>query len=562
MTLDPDLLGDVAEADIIHPPVAEADPRVTFEELGVIAPIVEALAQIGITHPFPIQSLSIPIAIQGTDMIGQARTGSGKTLAFGISLLQRVSVPGEEAYADLDAPGKPQALVMCPTRELALQVTRDIAIASTIRKARVLTVYGGVGYDTQLDTLADGVDVVVGTPGRLLDLVDRRSLDLSHVKVLVLDEADEMLDLGFLPDVERLIARTPSDRQTMLFSATMPSAIVSLARMHLSHPVNVRAEAHDAQATVPDTTQYVYQAHDLDKPQIIAKLLQSPGATRVMVFCKTKRAVQRLTDDLEERGFSATCIHGDLTQIAREKALKQFRDGKAQVIVCTDVAARGIDVAKVSHVVNYACPDDEKTYIHRIGRTARAGNTGVAITLVDWADVTRWRVINRILDLPFGEIEESYSTSPHLLADLGVPEGATGRLVAPRPRDEQDSRRDRVDRGGARNSRGDRDRGRFDRGGRDDRAGHDAGQATGDGEPAERTARPPRSRVRRRNGQVIAEAAGSTAQPAPSAAPLAAPEATDDASRQADTGDAPRKRRRRRRGGSGGDTAASSAPEA
>jgi len=536
-----------APENFVHEPVAEADPRVTFEELGVMPDIVEALAEIGITHPFPIQALSIPIAIQGTDMIGQARTGTGKTLAFGISLLQRIAVPGQPEYEELEAPGKPQALVMCPTRELALQVTRDIAIASTKRHARVMTVYGGVGYDPQLDQLTAGVDVVVGTPGRLKDLADRRSLDLSHVKVLVLDEADEMLDLGFLPDVEKLIARTPSTRQTMLFSATMPSAIAALARTHLSHPVNIRAEAHDAQATVPDTTQFIYQAHNLDKPEIIAKLLQVQDADKIMVFCKTKRGVQRLTDDLIDRGFEATCIHGDLTQVSREKALKRFREGKVQVIVATDVAARGIDVANVSHVVNFECPDDEKTYVHRIGRTGRAGKKGIAVTLVDWADVTRWKVINRMLDLPFPEIAESYSSSPELMADLGIPAGTKGRIVPTKPRSEREDRGELLEQHGDRGSRG-RDGGH---GGRDgghggrDRDGGRGGRDRDGGQERSRPkatetesgeAKPRRDRVRRRNGEPIA-------------ADGTAPVVADASVTTEDGGSKPRRRRRRRSGG-------------
>lgn len=401
----------------------------------MIPPICEALAELGITSPFPIQALAIPIAINGTDMIGQARTGTGKTLAFGISLLQQVVVPTDPGYAELERPGLPQALVMAPTRELALQVASDLEMASTVRKARVLTVYGGVGYEPQLDALASGVDVVVGTPGRLLDLANRRSLDLSAVRVLVLDEADEMLDLGFLPDVERLISKTPKSRQTLLFSATMPAAVVALARMHLNQPVNVRAETKDAQLTVPDTTQFVYQAHDLDKPEIVGKLLQSPGCTRTIVFTRTKRAAQRLADELEDRGFSATSLHGDLNQAAREKALKKFRDGKVNTLVATDVAARGIDITDVSHVVNYECPDSEMTYVHRIGRTGRAGAKGVAVTLVDWADVTRWKVINKALGLPFAELVETYSTSPNLYADLEIPEGTRGRVKAAEPRE-------------------------------------------------------------------------------------------------------------------------------
>lgn len=420
------------------------------------AEIVESLALKGIIHPFPIQAMAIPIALAGTDMIGQARTGTGKTLAFGVSLLQRVAVPTDEAYAELEHPGKPQALVMTPTRELALQIAGDLADASAVRSARILTVYGGVGYEPQLDALASGVDVVVGTPGRLLDLANRRSLDLSHVRVLVLDEADEMLDLGFLPDVERLIARTPASRQTLLFSATMPSAIAGLARMHMSQPVNIRAEAHDAKATVPDTTQFVYQTHDLDKPEIVSKILQADHAGKVMVFTRTKRAAQRLADDLEDRGFAATSIHGDLSQVMREKALARFREDRVKVLVATDVAARGIDVADITHVINYECPDDDKTYVHRIGRTGRAGAKGVAVTLVDWQDVTRWKVINKTLELDFPELVETYSTSPNLFEDLHIPEGTKGRLRDPRPREPRDEKpRERK-----REERPKRDRGR------------------------------------------------------------------------------------------------------
>ncbi len=428
-----DPLADVVAEEIVTDDEPIEDPRKTFADLGVLPEICEALERVGITHPFPIQAMSIPIAVAGTDMIGQARTGTGKTLAFGISLLQRITVDNEPGVA-------PQALVVAPTRELALQVAKDLELASTVRRARVLTVYGGVGYEPQLDALAAGVDVVVGTPGRLLDLMDRRALDIRHLKVLVLDEADEMLDLGFLPDVERLIANTPASRQTLLFSATMPSAIASLARTHLTRPVNIRAEHHDESSTVPQTTQHVYQAHDLDKPEIVGRVLQATDVDKVMIFCRTKRAAQRIADDLVERGFPAAAIHGDLRQEARERALKRFREGKVSVLVATDVAARGIDVSGVSHVINYECPDDDKTYVHRIGRTGRAGASGIAITLVDWADLTRWKVINKTLDLGFDDPAETYSTSPHLFADLSIPEGTRGRIADPTPTESDEGR--------------------------------------------------------------------------------------------------------------------------
>jgi superfamily II DNA/RNA helicase len=386
------------------------------------------LADVGIASPFRIQALAIPIALTGSDMIGQARTGTGKTLAFGIPLLQRIVVPGERDYAQLSKAGAPQALVVTPTRELASQVSSDLATASTHRQARVITVYGGIGYQDQLQALRDGVEVVVGTPGRLIDLLERGALDLAHIKVLVLDEADKMLDLGFLPDVERILSQTPELRQTMLFSATMPAGIVSLARRHMRHPVNIRAEAPGETSTVPTTAQFIYRVHELDKPEIVARILQAESRGRVMVFCRTKRSAQRLADDLLDRGFAAASIHGDLNQLAREKALRRFRQGRVDVLVATDVAARGIDIEGVTHVINYECPDDEKVYVHRIGRTGRAGASGIAITFVDWADEARWHMINDTLGLPFGQPEETYSTSAHLYRDLGIDPAAQGRV--------------------------------------------------------------------------------------------------------------------------------------
>ena len=399
--------------------------------------IAAALERGGITTPFPIQEMTLSVALIGTDLIGQARTGTGKTLAFGIPVLQRTVAPSDPDYLDLAAPGKPQALVVAPTRELALQVSSDLKLAGANRGTRTLTVYGGVGYESQLDALKAGVEVVVGTPGRLLDLANRRTLDLSHVKVLVLDEADEMLDLGFLPDVQKLLAKTPETRQTMLFSATMPSAIVSLARTHMRHPMNIRAESTSDQQTVPATAQFIYQVHDLDKPEIISRILQSENSGTTIVFTRTKRQAQRVADDLAERGFPSSPLHGDMQQVAREKAMARFREGKVKVLVATDVAARGIDVADVTHVINYSCPEDEKNYLHRIGRTGRAGATGIAVTLVDWADVTRWKTINKALNLPFEEILETYSTSENLFHDMGIPPGTKGRIVpasdTPRP---------------------------------------------------------------------------------------------------------------------------------
>ncbi|HVD28362.1 MAG TPA: DEAD/DEAH box helicase, partial [Mycobacteriales bacterium] len=399
-------------------PVRDDSPR--FADLGVSEPIVRALADVGITRTFAIQEMTLPIALAGSDLIGQARTGTGKTLGFGVPLLQRIS-PGSTG-------GRPQALVVVPTRELCVQVTRDLQATGATLGFRVTSIYGGRAYEPQVSALRKGVDVIVGTPGRLLDLLNQGHLLLGSVSVLVLDEADEMLDLGFLPDIERILARVPDQRQTMLFSATMPGPIVALARRFMRQPVHVRAEAHEESRVVPQTQQFVYRAHALDKAEMLARILQARGRGLTMIFCRTKRTAQKVADDLVERGFAAAAVHGDLGQGAREQALRAFRSGKVDVLVATDVAARGLDVEGVTHVVNYQCPEDEKVYLHRIGRTGRAGASGVAVTFVDWDDLARWRMICDALSLPFHEPPETYSTSEHLHVDMDVPAGATGTL--------------------------------------------------------------------------------------------------------------------------------------
>jgi superfamily II DNA/RNA helicase len=407
------------------------DAQTSFSDFSIHPDIVAALADKGITSPFPIQSMTLPVALDRHDIIGQAKTGTGKTLGFGIPILNNAVSPVDDAWADFAYAGKPQALAVTPTRELAVQVAGDLEQAGSRRGIRVLTVYGGRAYEPQVDALRRGVEVVVGTPGRLIDLAKQGHLDLSHVKTVVLDEADEMLDLGFLPDVEKILALTPASRQTMLFSATMPGAVVALARRYMTQPTHIRAMSEgdgEDTHTVKAVEQFVYRAHAMDKVEMLARMLQAEGRGLTIIFSRTKRTAAKVADDLTERGFAAAPIHGDLGQGAREQALRAFRNGKVDILVATDVAARGIDVEHVTHVINYQCPEDEKTYLHRIGRTARAGNTGIAVTFVDWDDIPRWGMISKALDLGIPEPEETYSNSGHLYSDLDIPEGATGRL--------------------------------------------------------------------------------------------------------------------------------------
>ncbi len=413
------------------PPVALDDQHLassakTFRDFGIAEPICAALEAHGITTAFPIQALTLPIALDGHDLIGQARTGTGKTFAFGIPILERLRGEARE-------PSAPRALVVVPTRELAIQVGDDLRVAAARIGASVVTLYGGRAYEPQIEALAD-VDVVVGTPGRLLDLARQHHLKLDAVRQLVLDEADKMLDLGFLPDVERILGLTPPSRQTMLFSATMPGEIVTLARRHLSRPIHIRAEQHDEPAHVPTTEQHVFRAHQLDKVEVLARVLQADGRGLTIVFSRTKRSADQVATTLSSRGFAAAAVHGDLGQSQRERAMRAFRSGKVDVLVATDVAARGLDVDDVTHVINYECPEDEKAYLHRIGRTGRAGREGVAVTFVDWADLARWKTINDALHLGLDEPVETYSTSEHLYAALSIPAGTAGLL----PRDQRD----------------------------------------------------------------------------------------------------------------------------
>ncbi|MEU8614202.1 DEAD/DEAH box helicase, partial [Actinoplanes sp. NPDC048791] len=394
----------------------------TFAELGVRAETVDALAAAGITRAFAIQEYALPIALRGTDLIGQAPTGTGKTLGFGLPLLERVLAPSE------GADGQPQALVVVPTRELGLQVARDIAAAGSTRGVRVLPIYGGVAYEPQVDTLKKGVEILVGTPGRLLDLAKQKQLKLGSIKALVLDEADRMLDLGFLEDVEKILAMLPSERQTMLFSATMPDPIVALSRRFLHHPVTIHAGHTSESGPSPLTKQVVYRTHPLNKLEMVARILQARERGLTMIFTRTKRAADRVAEDLDFRGFAVAAVHGDLGQGARERALRAFRTGKIDVLVATDVAARGLDVSGVTHVINYDCPEDPDTYTHRIGRTGRAGATGVAVTFVDWEDMPRWVLIDKSMGLNMPQPPETYHTSPALFSDLDIPEGISGTL--------------------------------------------------------------------------------------------------------------------------------------
>ena len=486
----------------------------SFADFGVRQDISDALAAVGITSPFPIQELTLPVALSGQDIIGQAKTGTGKTLGFGLPTIQRVVGRDDEGWADLEYPGAPQALILVPTRELAIQVGDDLAIAAKLRNARVATLYGGVPIEPQAELLRQGLEVAVGTPGRIIDLYKQGFLNLKQVKIVVLDEADEMLDLGFQPSVEKILSYLPEKRQSMLFSATMPGPVIAMARQYMTKPMRISAaDPEDASKTKASIRQVVYRAHHLDKDEMIGRILRATGRGRTIIFTKTKRDAARVAEELVNRGFAAAPLHGDLNQVAREQALKAFRTGKVDILVATDVAARGIDVDDVTHVINHRVPEDEKTYLHRTGRTGRAGNEGTAITLVDWDDLPRWKVINDALELGVPEPVETYSSSEHLFYDLNIPLGTKGRL----PREERvaegmgdeffanarEERESRDGRGSRRDSRG--------RGGRS-RDGEKGGRRGGRSRDGEKGGRSEGRRRSERSAERSSERSGTESE--------------------------------------------------
>jgi len=354
-----------------------------FSSFNLRPELEQAINALGYVNPTPIQAGMIPLMLTGVDVIGQAQTGTGKTAAFSLPILNNLQ-PGKRA---------PQALVMAPTRELALQVAEATTSFGQFLKVNVLAVYGGAPYIRQINELRRGVDIVVGTPGRLIDLMDRGVLDLSAIQTVVLDEADEMLSMGFIEDIETILSATPADRQTALFSATMPGPIRRLAENYMRTPQSVIIQ-HE-QVTVPAIEQRYYLVNENEKTAALTRLFEMEEITSALIFVRTRAGTGDLANELSVRGFPAEALNGDLNQDARERTLNRFKAGQIKVLVATDVAARGLDIDDISHVFNYDLPDDSEIYVHRIGRTGRAGKTGIAISLVTVYEKRRVKDIER-----------------------------------------------------------------------------------------------------------------------------------------------------------------------
>ncbi len=378
-------------------------PNPTFDALGVAPDLVEALSSRGIATAFPIQALTIADALAGRDVCGKAKTGSGKTLAFGLPVLQTVKTA---------EPRQPRALILVPTRELATQVSEELAPVGAVRDIRVEAIYGGADIEKQIKKLKAGVEVVAATPGRMIDLIERKEVDLVDVGIVVLDEADRMADMGFMPQVEWILRHIPGNHQTLLFSATLDGVVQGLIDRYQTEPV--RHEVESAGVTVEEMTHRFLRVHQMDKVKVTAAISRSGSKT--LVFSRTKRGADRMVEQLQAEGVEAAAIHGDLRQNLRERALADFTAGKLDILVATDVAARGIHVDDVDIVVHYDPPEDHKAYLHRSGRTARAGQGGLVVTLVLWDQELEVRRLQKRLgvDLPMPEVFSNNA----ILADL------------------------------------------------------------------------------------------------------------------------------------------------
>ena len=411
-----------------------------FRSLGLSEPLLRALATKAYAHPTPIQARAIPHLLRGRDLLGIAQTGTGKTAAFALPLLQYLA---EEPYRP--APKQPRALVLAPTRELATQIADSCKAYGQYLSLRTAVVFGGVGQTPQVQNLKRGIDILIATPGRLLDLIQQRHCDLSEVEVLVLDEADRMLDMGFLPDVRRILSTLPRDRQSLLFSATMPNDITDLARNLLRDPL--RVEVTPPAATADRVVQSLWYVRKADKRDLLTELLEDPAFERTLVFTRTKHGADRVVRHLKQANVAAHAIHGNKSQGARERALDDFRSGKAPVLVATDIAARGIDVPEITHVVNFDLPNIPESYVHRIGRTARAGREGIAISFCDEEEREYLRDIEKLIrqrirvegdrlraPKPVREPREPKHPEPALVAAAAAPRTTPVQRQRPAPR--------------------------------------------------------------------------------------------------------------------------------
>jgi len=372
-----------------------------FTKMGLNPSIHKAISEMGFTKPTPIQEQAIPLLLQGEDIIGQAQTGTGKTAAFGICILEKL------ATAPTSGRKKIRALVLAPTRELAVQITAEVQKIGTHLPVRTLAVYGGQDIEKQLAPLHAGVDIVVGTPGRLLDHIERGTLQLSDVEVVVLDEADRMLDMGFIDDIEKILKKTPAQRQTLLFSATMPPAILELSKRYLKLPQTISVSADSL--SVKNIKQYYVETSKFDRLNALLILLKRKSPKLALIFVRTKRGADRLDEILNDRGFRSLALHGDMSQNKRDRSMESFRKGHISILVATDLASRGLDVSGVTHVLNFDLTDDPYTYLHRIGRTGRMGNEGEAISFVLFDQTSQIGIIERVTDSKMEQIKLEYT---------------------------------------------------------------------------------------------------------------------------------------------------------